>query len=161
MENDFTLIWGFEMFYLVADQSIYIYVPRSTGNVVDGVPAATEEQQRRVEAPHEADATGVAVNGQVQVAEPVAGERVAAALHHDGLRLEQEASPPLREEALGALVEGHGHHPVGPDEGGLDAIAVVHVDVHVQHAPEVPEELVVGSDGFEREGCRVARVQGT
>ena len=54
-----------------------------------------------------------------------------------------EEAPPLQEEALGALVEGHGHHPVGPDEGGLDAIAVVHVDVHVQHAPEVPEELAV------------------
>jgi len=30
----------------------------------------------------------VAGDGQVKLAKPVAGERVAAALHHDGLRLE-------------------------------------------------------------------------
>lgn len=151
--------------------------------MVDGVPAAAEEQQWQVVAPHEADALGVAGDGQVLFAEPVAGERVAAALHHDGLRLEylhdlghdgpEQAVVPLvvhalvqrhvngavlalpdadvlreplllREEARGALVERHRHHAGGVDEGGLDAVAVVHVDVHVQHPAEAAEELVDG-----------------
>ena len=65
---------------------MYLVAPAG-GDVVDGVPAATEEQQRRVEAPHEADAAGVAVDGQVQVAEPIAGEPVAATLHHVDARI--------------------------------------------------------------------------
>ncbi|BAS72907.1 Os01g0586450, partial [Oryza sativa Japonica Group] len=153
------------------------------GDVVDGVAAAAEEEERQVEAADEADALGVAARGQVQLAEPVAGEGVGAALQHDGLRLEHLHHPrhdrleqPVvllvadahahrhvqravaagalladvgdgagaREEAAAVLVERHRHHPVRRLEGGLDAVAVVDVDVHVEHAAEVGEQLADG-----------------
>ena len=37
-------------------------------------------------------------------------------------------------EVLAVLVEGDGHDPVGGVEGLFDAIAVVNVDIDVQHA---------------------------
>ena len=39
---------------------------------------------------------------------------------------------------LGALVEGHSHHTVSRVKGFLDAIAVVDVNVQVEHAGMVP-----------------------
>lgn len=44
-------------------------------------------------------------------------------------------------EVLPVLMEGHGHHPIRGVEGLLDAVAVVHVDVHVQHALVVLQQL--------------------
>ena len=39
------------------------------------------------------------------------------------------------------FVEGESHNPVGGEEGLLNAVAVVHVDVNVQHTWVVPEQL--------------------
>ena len=47
-------------------------------------------------------------------------------------------------EVLAELVEGDGHHAVGGVEGLLDAVAVVDVDVDVQHALVVLEQLEDG-----------------
>ncbi len=44
------------------------------------------------------------------------------------------------------LVEGHGHNAVGGEEGLFDAVAVVHVDVHVQDALVHFEQLEDGED---------------
>ena len=41
-------------------------------------------------------------------------------------------------------MEGEGHHSVCGPEGLLDAVAVVHVDVDVQHAGVVAQELQDG-----------------
>ena len=49
----------------------------------------------------------MAVDGQVQVAEPIAGEPVAATLHHDGLRLEHLPSGPGSHAYVDARI-GHG-----------------------------------------------------
>jgi len=45
------------------------------------------------------------------------------------------------EVILVVLVEGKGHDAVGGEEGLLDAVAVVHVDVDVEHARVVAQEL--------------------
>ena len=45
---------------------------------------------------------------------------------------------------LAVFVEGEGHDAVGGPESLLDAVAVVHVDVDVQHARVVAEELQDG-----------------
>ena len=64
-----------EISYLIADWSgVYVYlVAPAGGDVVDGVPATAEEQQRRAETPQKANAPGVAGDGQALLAEPVAG----------------------------------------------------------------------------------------
>ena len=49
-------------------------------------------------------------------------------------------------EVLSVLVEGHGHDAVGGVEGLLDAVAVVDVDVDVEHPLVVLEQLQDGQD---------------
>lgn len=49
-------------------------------------------------------------------------------------------------EELAVLVERAGHHPVGRVEGLLDAVAVVDVDVDVQDAGVVPQQLEDAED---------------
>ena len=44
-------------------------------------------------------------------------------------------------EEVTEAVEGQRHHAVGEVERLLDAVAVVHVDVHVEHAVLVLEQL--------------------
>ena len=58
-------------------------------------------------------------------------------------------------EELAVLVEGDGHHAVGGVEGLLDAVAVVDVDVDVQHPLMLLEQL---EDG-EHDVVRVAEAR--
>lgn len=50
------------------------------------------------------------------------------------------------EKPIAVLVERHGHDAVGEVKRLLDAVAVVHVDVDVQHAGMVLEQLQYGDD---------------
>lgn len=142
--------------------------------MVDGVATAAQEEQRQAVTLDDADALGVATHRQAQARQPVAGERVGAALHYDGVRLEhghhpvhdrreQLVVPPVarshlqrhvdqsRAHAIIAATDVHGgagareelavelveRHPAVVHERGLDAVAVVRVDVQVQHPPEL------------------------
>ena len=47
-------------------------------------------------------------------------------------------------EVLAVLVEGHGHDAVSRVEGLLNAVAVVNVNVDVQHALVISEQTIRG-----------------
>ncbi len=155
------------------------------GDVARGVAAAAEDEQGQAEGLDERDAVAVGADVEVEAAEPVAAERVGAALQHDGggavggdagaddvleqgdvvgvfdavvqrhvervvrARVERVVGGPRgRERArageevfLVVFVEGEGHDAVGGPEGLLDAVAVVDVDVDVEDAGVVAEEL--------------------
>lgn len=61
-----------------------------------------------------------------------------------------------REEVATRLVEGEGHHAIGQVESLLDAVAMVDVDVDVQHS----RMHLLGQSG-EREGERVGGREGS
>mmetsp|Transcript_21840 Transcript_21840/g.55418 ORF Transcript_21840/g.55418 Transcript_21840/m.55418 type:complete len:490 (-) Transcript_21840:14-1483(-) len=147
-------------------------------DVADGVAAAAEQQRGQIELEHEVDALGVSLDREVEAAEPVARQRVGAALQHHGVGLigvDDALDDRLKDvlvrhvvdavtqrevdrvvlslprahvlhvaragEVLAELVERDGHHAVGGVEGLLDTVAVVDVDVDVQHALVVLEQL--------------------
>mmetsp|Transcript_36157 Transcript_36157/g.116436 ORF Transcript_36157/g.116436 Transcript_36157/m.116436 type:complete len:332 (+) Transcript_36157:111-1106(+) len=151
----------------------------AASDVADRVPAPPQHKRRQVVRQHVPQALGVAAVGQVKAAEPVARERVGAALqderagaveahhllHH---RLEQPlvrvvvhpvaqrhvdrvvlARPDADvldvagagKEEVAVLVKGDRHHAVRREEGLLDAVAVVDVDVQVEHASVHLEQL--------------------
>ena len=67
-------------------------------------------------------------------------------------------------EVFAELVEGDGHHAVRRVEGFLDAVAVVDVDVDVQHAGDAWNETHKRLDDFARSTRappRIARARRT
>ncbi|KAI4136886.1 MAG: hypothetical protein LQ340_008112, partial [Diploschistes diacapsis] len=146
-------------------------------DVARGVAAAADQQQGQAEGLGVAHARAVRLDVQVEAAQPVAAQRVGAALQHDGRRPEGRhrgadhvpeqphvllvldprvqrhvervvrarvrvrLGPRVRQRARAGeeflrvvLVKGERHDPVRRPEGLLDPVAVVHVDVDVQHA---------------------------
>ena len=163
------------------------FVRPQPGHIPGRIPAAAEHQQREVESLDERNAGAVRADVKIKAAQPVAAERVGAALQHDGrgtVMLDTGADD-VAEEAdivvvfdavverdvegvVGAgvervegpgggqragageeavfvvFVEREGHDAVGGPEGLLDAVAVVDVDVDVEDARVVAEELQDG-----------------
>ena len=146
-------------------------VSPTTRHILDGVAAATQQQQRLIELLHKLHAAGVALDGEIEAAQSVSGQRVRPALQHhrarvvklhdfghdrrknllvtgvvhavaereiDGVVLALAGADVIEIPGAGkvfsVLVVGDGEHAVRREEGLLDAVAVVHVNVHVQHA---------------------------
>lgn len=165
------------------------FIRPQPGHIPGRIPTAAEHKQREVESLDKGNAGAVRADVEIEAAQPVAAERVGAALQHDGRRsvmLDARADN-VAEEAdivivfdavverdvegvVGAgvervegarrgqrarageeavfvvFVEGEGHDAVGGPEGLLDAVAVVDVDVDVEDARVVAEELQDGED---------------
>ena len=68
-------------------ESLRSFVSPASCDVSDGVATSAKHEQRQVVSLHELDAFAVTFQGQVEAAETIAGERVCAALQHDGARL--------------------------------------------------------------------------
>ena len=71
----------------VVAESLRSFVSPASRDVSDGVATSAKHEQRQVVSLHELDAFAVTFQGQVEAAETIAGERVCAALQHDGARL--------------------------------------------------------------------------
>mmetsp|Transcript_21755 Transcript_21755/g.64501 ORF Transcript_21755/g.64501 Transcript_21755/m.64501 type:complete len:428 (+) Transcript_21755:163-1446(+) len=162
-------------------------------HVADRVAAAAQDERGHLLLQHKAHALGVPPDGQVEAAEPVAAERVGAALQHDsaglvhlhdlpdhgledgGVRgvvdavLERKVDRVVLPrvcsdvldvaragKVLAKLVKGDGQHAVCRVKGLLDAVAVVDVNVNVEHAAVVLEQLEDGKHDV----VRVAEARG-
>ncbi|BAT13076.1 Os11g0201000, partial [Oryza sativa Japonica Group] len=126
---------------LLADGDRRLVAPRGC-DVVDGVAAAADEEQRQVEPAEEADALRVAPHRQLHAAEAVAGERVGAALQHDGLRLEH-----LHGLAHDRLEQRVVH--VGADagvQGHVHAVVLAGAGADFVDGAGAREEVLVGRD---------------
>mmetsp|Transcript_11210 Transcript_11210/g.24142 ORF Transcript_11210/g.24142 Transcript_11210/m.24142 type:complete len:274 (+) Transcript_11210:1586-2407(+) len=139
-------------------------------HVAQRVASPAQHQHGHVVLLQELQAVAVALQAQVEAAQPVAAQAVSSTAHHNGLRLEHlhhlghdgliqhlvavvvhtvlerhidgvalalaganVVHCTCTREELAVLVEAHRHDPVRQVEGLLHTIAVVDVNVHVQH----------------------------
>ena len=147
-------------------------------HVAHRVPSSSQDQEGDIFALYVLHARRVASKRQVETAEPVARQRVSAALEHDclgcktlknfvddgaknahkgivvhavvegeiysvafALAVPDVLDVPRARKVLSKLVERARHHAVGRVESLLDTIAVVNVDVDVENALMVLEQL--------------------